>query len=58
MAFAADLEPRGQALADVLVRDDRRLLAEDLVAAGVIAVVVRVEDELDRLGGDAVAAPP
>ena len=53
----------GQTEAQLLARDDGRAhLAEVLVAAGVIAVHVRVHDELDRLrrelldgGGDLVA---
>ena len=52
-----------EAEAQLLARDDRRAhLAEVLVAAGVVAVQVRVHDELDRLrrelldrGGDLVA---
>ncbi len=54
VALPRAVDAGGQARADVLVGDDRAVVAEDLVPAGVIAVVVRVEDELDRLGGDAV----
>ena len=37
-----------EALADVLMGDDRSAAREHFVPAGVIAVIVRVDDELDR----------
>ena len=43
-----------QALAHVVLRDDRRLLLEICIPAGVIAVIVRVDDEPHRLVGDAL----
>ncbi len=44
---------RFQSLAHIVLRDDRRLLLEIRVPAGVIAVIVRVDDEPHRLVGDA-----
>jgi len=43
-----------EALADVIVSDDRGLLLKICVAAGVVAVKVRVDDEPHRLIGDAL----
>jgi len=37
----------------ILVRDDGGVFAEHFIAPGVIAVIVRVQNELDRLIGDA-----
>ena len=43
-----------EALADVVMCDDRRLFLEVFVSAGVIPVIVRVDDEADGLVGDAL----
>ena len=42
-----------QALADVILRDDGRLLLEVCISAGVVGVIVRVDDETHGLVGDA-----
>ena len=41
-----------EAFADVFVGDDRGLLLEEGVSAAVIAMIVRVDDESDRLAGN------
>ncbi len=41
-----------QTLADVVVGDHGRLFLEDCVSAGVVAVIVGVDDETNRLVGD------
>ena len=46
--------PAFKALAHVVLRDDRRFLLEECVAAGVVAVIVGVDDEADRLVGNAL----
>src|ERR1035438_9521467 len=49
----ARLAPCFQTLADVVVRDDGRLLLKKLVPSGVVSVVMRVDDETHRLVGNA-----
>ena len=41
------------ALAHIVLRDDGRIFLEESIPAGVVAVVVRVDDEPDRLVGHA-----
>ncbi len=40
--------------ANVVLGDDRRLFLEELVSAGVVFVVVRVDDEANGFVGDAL----
>lgn len=42
-----------QAFADVIVGDDGRLLLEEFVSSRMVFVVMRVDDEADRLIGNA-----
>jgi hypothetical protein len=43
-----------EALADVVLGNDGRLLLEELVSTGVVLVVVGIDDEADGLVGDAL----
>ena len=49
-----DGSARRQPLAHVLLRDDGPLLGKIRISAGVVAMVVRVDDETHRLVGDAL----
>jgi hypothetical protein len=53
MCTIARWATRLESLAHVILRDDGYLLLEISVAAGVVAVIVRVDDEAHRLFGDA-----
>src|SRR5262249_55204099 len=50
--IAQNTAASGEALADILVRNDRCFFSELYVAAGVITMKMRVEDELEWLVGD------
>src|SRR5262249_50364663 len=53
--IALDVDRRGEhPRTHVVVREDHRKLLEHLVAAHVIPVVMRVDQELDRFAGDAL----